>query len=461
MGTAASSLATSLRRYQRSTGLWLLIIAAPIAARYMIPMGPGADGVRILIGSHLPVMTAGFLGVSLGIVVSTLVLPIAWLYLRSNTTRRQPWQVEEVTAASRIGIALGRFAADAAVLMAMLLVLTLSGFFLGWLILPAGALNPVEIAGPLWVVAAPALLGVAAMRILFDALPPMRGALGDVVFFIIWLTSIALPAITAEAERSFAANMVDFAGFSTPLIAGAPAGTRDFTIGSGEIAPGLVHLDVFGALFSPGYLASRLAWAGIAGAIAILAGAIYAPHRSRQRAGAGGRLGAMMSRPPRRVAASAPAAGQALAGPVGLVIEEMRLIGAGWAFPLLAIAAAVVAGVLPDFRHGGSAAALLVLAFALSAHAGRSEARGLVALTKVATHGPMGRRVAFVVAGAAWSVLLGLPALLHQPPLDVLVLAAGTGGVAAIIAIVLSALSGSAFAARLVLLTVWYVYLSS
>ena len=105
-------------------GLWLLIIAAPIAARYMIPMGPGAEGVRITVGSHLPEMTSGFLGVSLGIVVSTLVLPIAWLYLRSNTTRRQPWQVEEVTAASRVAIALGRFAADAIVLMTTLVALT-------------------------------------------------------------------------------------------------------------------------------------------------------------------------------------------------------------------------------------------------------------------------------------------------------------------------------------------------
>ena len=91
----------------------------------------------------------------------------------------------------------------------------------------------------------------------------------------------------------------------------------------------------------------------------------------------------------------------------------------------------------------------------------QSEARGLVSLTKVATHGPLLRRAAFVVAGVAWSVLFGLPALLHRPPLEVMTLAAGTGAVGAVIAIGLSALTGSAFAARLVLLTVWYAYLSS
>ena len=39
---------------------------------------------------------------TLGIVISTLLLPIAFVYLRSNATRRQPWQVEETTAASRV-----------------------------------------------------------------------------------------------------------------------------------------------------------------------------------------------------------------------------------------------------------------------------------------------------------------------------------------------------------------------
>jgi hypothetical protein len=43
-------LVNSLRRYQRRVSLWLLLIAAPIAARYMIPMGPDAEGVRIIIG---------------------------------------------------------------------------------------------------------------------------------------------------------------------------------------------------------------------------------------------------------------------------------------------------------------------------------------------------------------------------------------------------------------------------
>lgn len=457
----ASSLVNALRRYQRSVSLWLLLIAAPIAARYMIPMGPDAEGVRIIIGTQLPEMTSGFLGVSLGIVVSTLVLPVAWLYLRTNTTRRQPWQVEEVTAASHVAIALGRFAADAAVLLAMLAVLTLSGIFLGWLIIPQGTLNFAEIAFPLWVIAAPALLGLAALRTFFDARPLMRGAMGDVAFLVLWMTSIVLPAVAMGAERTFSTNMLDFTGFASPLLVGAPAGTDSFVIGGGEVTPGRVQLDVFAGLLSPGYLASRLTWLAIAVGLAVLAGVLHAPHRARRKAGLGDRFSRLVTRPPSRAVVNAPPARFSVAGPIGLVIAEMRLIGSGWAFPVLAVIAAGVSAVLPDFRHGGSAAGLLVLAFALSAHAGRSEARQLVSLTRLAVHGPMLRRAAFVIGGIMWSVLLALPAILRHPPLYVLTIASASGAVAGVAAIGLSALTGSAVAARLVLLAAWYVYLSS
>jgi hypothetical protein len=227
-----SSLVTSLRRYQRSWGLWLLLLVAPVGARWMIPHGDGS-GVAIAIGGRLPTMTAAFLGVSLGIVVTTLLLPIAWMYLRSNTTRRQPWQVEEVTAASRIAIIVGRFGADAAVLAGVLAALTLAGWILGWLILPG--FDPVRIALPLWLVAAPALLGIAAVRLAFDALPPFRGGFGDFGFFILWMAMLIAPIASQGQPASLQANMYDFAGFIRPLQFGAPPGTNDFAIGGVDV----------------------------------------------------------------------------------------------------------------------------------------------------------------------------------------------------------------------------------
>ena len=458
---SGSSLTTSLLRYGRSRALWLMLLVAPLGARYMLPFEDGG-GIKIAVGNALPLMTSPFLGVSLGIIVSTLVLPIAWLYLRSNTTRRQPWQVEEVTAGSRVAIALGRFLADAAVLLGVLAALNLAGVYLATFMLEGDALNIAELSFAMWVVAGPAMIGVAALRILFDARPLLRSGFGDFAYFCVWIGSIAAPVATEKAEPSFASNMWDFAGFVTPLKYGAPAGTDGFSIGGGFLATETIELDVMAGLMSPGYLESRLAWVGIAVALVVIAGLIYAPHKAKEKAVLTGRLGALLNAgPPPRVVANAPAAKRAVVDALGLVVSEFRLIGSGRAFLLLAALVAVITAVAPDFRHTGSTAALLLLLFALSAHAGRSEARGLVALTKVAPFAPMARRVAFVAAGAAWTVLLALPAMVRQPPLEVLSLASATGAIAATVAIVLSTLTGSSFAARLVLLVLWYGYASS
>src|SRR6478735_3387651 len=97
---ARSSLQTSLLRYSRSWGLWVLLLVAPVAARFWIP-AENATSAVIVVNGQVPVMTSAMLGVSLGIVISTLLLPIAFIYLRSNVTRHQPWQVEEIIGASR------------------------------------------------------------------------------------------------------------------------------------------------------------------------------------------------------------------------------------------------------------------------------------------------------------------------------------------------------------------------
>ena len=458
VAVARSSLETSLRRYQRSWGLWLLLIIAVVAARFMVARDDGS-GIQIAIGRHLPVMTSATLGVSIGIVVATLLLPIGFLYLRSNTTRLQAWQVEEVTAGSRIAVMLGRFGADVTALFAMASALTFASWVLGAIIV-TGPLDIGELTLALWVVTAPTLIVLAAIRMLFEALPWLRRGLGDFAFFVLWLAGIIVPAAVAKEPGSFTVNMYDFMGFMRPLTAGAP-GANDFMIGSSAVLPGRVPLDVMAGISSEGYFASRLAWAALAVAIVAFAGLLYRPHTARRRQS---RIAAGMARilstgAPPRVVADAPQARRTRSPLAGLVVAEFRLIGAGRLFLILAAVVAVF-GMTGDYRHMGSPAALLLLIFGMTAHAGRSEARGLLTLSRVAPLSPMLRRAAFVVAGLGWSALLALPAMLAHGP-GVLLLAAEAGGAAALVAIALAAFSGSAFTPRLVLIIAWYFYLST
>jgi hypothetical protein len=457
---ARASLVTSLTRYARSWGLWLLLIAGPVGARFMVARDDGS-GIQIAVGRHLPVITSSVLGVSLGIIVSALLLPIGFLYLRSNVTRRQPWQVEEVTAASRMGIALGRFAADAIVLLGMLATLTVAGWFLGWLIVP-GPLDVVRITWPLWLIAAPSLLGLAAVSRLLDAVPATRRGLGDFVFFVLWMASITMPAAVADLPSSLTSNLYDFPGYVRPLVGPAPLQGQDFMVGSSnDILPGRVSLDVMAGIEAPGYVASRAVWTLASLAIAVLAGLLHRPHvRPRP-----GRIGPMLTRlvtsgAPPAVTSDAPAASLVAAPLPALVIGEFLLIGAGRPFKLFAVCAGLV-GVAGDYRHIGSPAALLLLIFALVAHAGRSESLGLLSLTRTAALGPWTRRAAFVAAGCGWGILLALPAAVVRLSPDPLLLTVAAAAVASSVAIGLATMSHSAFAARLSLLIMWYAFLST
>jgi hypothetical protein len=457
-----SSFATSLTRYRRSWGLWLLLLIAPVGARFMISDESGR-GVAIAVADQLPVLTSAMLGVWLGIVVTTLLLPAGYIYLRANTNRRHPWQVEEVTAAPRIAMLLGRFAADAAVLLGSLGTLTLAGWFLGWLMV-SGPYSPWQIAYPLWLIAAPPLIALASLRILFDAVPWLRGALGDLAYFVLWMTSIVMPIVAADQPSSFAANMFDHPGFVRPLAGPEPAGEMNVQIGGvdpASLKPGRIDLDVAAGLHAPGYVPARLAWIGLAVALVLLAGLIYRPHRAGRRQPGQGRIARLLAAGPPPVARTdAPPAPAARSGLAGLMQAEFRLIGAGRLFLLLA-ATAALAGLSGDYRHLGSPAALLLLIFGLSAHAGRSEARGLLNLTRTAVLPPMLRRAAFVLAGTGWALLLAIPAAAVRGSGEPMLLALTTGGAASLTAMALAALTGSAFAPRVVLLIGWYVYFSS
>lgn len=460
---ARSAFATSLLRYRRSWGLWLLLLIAPVAARFWIRPA-GSDIVVISVNRHVPELTSAVIGVSLGIVTATILLPTAFIYLRSNATVRQPWQIEEVTAASRISIALGRFGADVAVLAGVLGATTGAGWLIGWLLLPAGTVHPGELALALWLVAAPALMGVAAVRILFDARPRLRGAGGETLFFFIWMASLLGSILGAASASGFGPAMTDYAGFLRPLTSGLPMGANtDITIGGtpgGGMGP--IAIDVMRGLGSDGYVASRLAWAAIAVGIAAFAGLIHAPHRLKPARRMGRIAGLLAPGPPPASDPAAPSAAPARAPIIGLILAEARLIAEG---KLWLIAAAIVAaaGVFADFRTIVSPAALLLLIFGLTAHAGRSESR-LLALTRTAAMSPTARRLAFVTAGTAWSVLIGLPAIVRAltgSDTQALLIALATGAVTATAAIALAAWTRSAFAPRLVLLIAWYAYLST
>lgn len=443
-----------LLRYRRSWGLWVILLIVPVGARYLVD----GSAVHIALDQHLLIMTWGTVGVTIGVVASTMLLPIAFLYLRSNVTRRRAWQVEDVAPSSRLAMVLGHFAADLSVLLAALAFATVAGWILAWHA-GQGSADAVQLAVATWLIAGPSLVCLVAIRHLLNALPLTRGALGDVVAFFCWMALLAMPAAVAGRPSGFAVNMYDPGGYIRPIVGRAALQDRAFAVGGGPVLPGRVALDARAGLDAPGYVASRFAWLSIGLGLVLLAGLIDQPARLGRRRVRAHAVAAWLSAK-RPVRASAVPAKRARSARSAVIAAEFRLIGRGVAFPILAVAAAAL-GLFHDFRHIGSPAGLLVLVFALSAQAGRSEAKGLLRLTSTMPTVPAFRRAAFIAAGTGWAMLIALPGAVMALSPAPLWLAGATGAGTAVIAAALAALARSAAAPRMVLLIAWYAYFAA
>ena len=83
--------------------------------------------------------------------------------------------------------------------------------------MPLAEIRPLELIAGLWLVAGPAMLGLAALRVLFDAIPWTRGAFGEVLYFVLWMASLVLPVTAGERAVCLAQNLTEFHDFISPL----------------------------------------------------------------------------------------------------------------------------------------------------------------------------------------------------------------------------------------------------
>lgn len=451
---------TTLLRYTRSRGVWLLLLGALLGARFLVPRSDGAS-VTIAVDGHLPVITSAMLGTSIGIMVTTLLLPFAFLYLRSNATRLQAWQVDEVTQGSRVMIELGRFLADVSVFASLLGSLTLAGWLLAWFSMSAADVHLWQIAVSILLVGMPSLMAVAGLRSLMNALPVTRRAFGEVYFFLVWMASLSTPMFMGARIGNFKSNLMDFGGALGLIGHVAPSGMANIQVGvGGTLKAGAIALDVWSVLRSPSYVGARLAWVAIAVAIAATAGLLYRPHRL----GTGFRSSRAWQRwfkaRPAPVGIGTLSAAKRSSHPfLGLLAVELRLIFSGRLLLLLS-AFVSVSGFLFDYASFESPALFLVLIFALTAQADKTERSGLRVLTSNTLIPPSLRQAAFCLVGPLLSIAISLPALLIHPDKRVLLLAMGLGFLTSLSTLTLTALSGSAFAPRLLLIVLWFAYAS-
>lgn len=463
--TFQSGLLFDLKRYIRSPSLMFIALATPIAAHFMLPSEDAPYAV-LTINELKPVLSAPVLGLELGVLVATLLTPLAYIFLKAGPTRRRPWQVMDVTPHSRVYVTFGRWIADICALWILLGVLTLAGLILGLFKLE-GQTSIMQTIIALWLPAAPALALIAAIRLFLDALNLTRRWVGDVVFFIVWLALFLLGTISSIDPKTLVMSsqpLADAFGFTAPVVGSVDYPVTGVAILGTANSQDIAMIDAWKGVTSYGYIVSRFVWLAIAGGLAIAAGLIWAPMKKRMPKAAVNTA----KRPPiQDIPFSAPplvtSEPYSYNSYIRIMLSEITqmLRNRIW---LLLLGVAALLGIMMPFRALAGPAILLAIIFPITEASARWQSKSTGHLLNSLGPTQMQRNLGLLAASLSLALLALLPAsirLIAESQWQWLPHVFIIGIVVPAFIVAMGTITRSAVAGRLLMLIAWYVYLAS
>jgi hypothetical protein len=370
MSSLAAAAACNLRQIQaiaradlrerRRRFSYLATLAGTLYFLYLVHAG----NVRLTIHGQRGVYNSAWIGTLMALSVGSLLSLIGFYLVKNTLDGDRRTGVGEILAAtplSRAAYTLGKALSNFSLLASILVLCAVAAGITQLLAREEARLDLVALLLPLAALAVPPVALAAAMAVLFEAIAWLRGALGNVIFFFLWMGWLSLAAIGPGVdplgfqlvESSFARQLPAPAGVAAAAAAArggislnigpggpaSPAGDGESAApetgsaaatapakGAGSQAgtpaaraprpplPSGIHWR--GIDWTAAVLAPRLAWLGIAFAIALLAAL---PFSRFDPAREGGRK----PRPSRRAAVPPPLdAAPADATPAALATTE-------------------------------------------------------------------------------------------------------------------------------------------
>lgn len=448
-----------LGRHLRSPALWFVALAAPVLARFIVP-DASANYSIISINNARPILTSGMIGMEIGIIAALFLSPFAYIFLRAGPTKTVPWQVEDICPSSRIAQMVGNWIADTLVLWLILLSLAVAGVIISLFRLPLAEISPIDTLLAALLIAAPALSFIAAVRTFLSARPRLRGAMGDVVFFLIWLGGIMMASIYFMPGQSPLA-IVDLFGFAASISPAVAEPIQSMVMPGSANMEGTIKIEAMRGVLDSSFLLSRIFWVGMALLLALLSGLVFKPRVQRSnRKNLKDRkwVENISGWTDKTITAILPKSSQTFAP----LWENFKQILTPKIYIFVLLGAAIIGGLLP-FKPQIGAVLWLALLFPLTGHSGRWQSRNLTRFTSTAPLSKSTQLAWQYCAGVLLALLTCMPALVKglvdapmNMPRDLLAIAIGLP----LIITLLGALTRSAFFARLLLLLAWYMYLN-
>ena len=285
---AAIARADFLERVRRYSFLLTLL--------FSVFLGYSAATGRIMIqlGGRRGVYTSAWVGALVALVTTCWVSLVGFYIVKGAIDRDRQTGVGQVLAATPLSkptYALGKFVSNFAVLASMVLVLAVAAVVMQIFLREDPRLDLFALLSPFVIVALPAMLLTAAVAVLFETLPVLRGGTGNVVWFFVWaFLGVSLPAITGIEWLDPLGNMTMASSMKQGAWAHIPGyqGGFAFTIADKPVQV-VQSFRWEGVPWTASQILLRLAWCGVAFALVLLAAAVFDRFDSARLFGRAGR----------------------------------------------------------------------------------------------------------------------------------------------------------------------------
>ena len=215
--------------------------------------------------------------------VSTTFLTLAGFYVVKNTIERdRSTRVGEILAStpmSKATYVMGKAVSNFVVLTAMVVILPISGIIMQFRHAEDSHVELWKLLAPFLLIALPAMAVVAAIAVLFETIPWLRGGFGNVIYFFVWTAALTLPVVGAKKGGT---QYFDWSGLSViwsslQAAAKGPADHNGFSLSieSTSAVKAAATFQWNGVQWTSSLVLARLFWVAAAIAIAFLAAMIF------------------------------------------------------------------------------------------------------------------------------------------------------------------------------------------
>lgn len=188
----ASIKADFKQRIRQSSFPVTLLVMALLAVLFF--PAPTSEYQTLLINGYRGIYNSAWVGLCL-VSLNVVFLPIICFYLVKNTVNNDRLLlVSELIAAtpvSKTSYLAAKWLVSVAILSSVVIVMIAISVFMQLYFGESYQVNLWQIVWPQLVFVLPLLFAISAIALLFETIPWLRGGLGNVAYFFIWVTSIA------------------------------------------------------------------------------------------------------------------------------------------------------------------------------------------------------------------------------------------------------------------------------